>query len=176
LPPLNFLNPSRSLQTSDQPTILLRVNQFEDFVSRGIGFIVNGSRSGNKADSLPRGGGFALIRRAGGVLIPPPKSSQTMEIEKKISGDSVELMLPGRIDGAAANQLEVEVLAAIKQGAKSIFVNLAASTFLCSAGIRVLLQYHRQMKSKGLILLVTRPSAEVASTLEMTGFPELVEK
>lgn len=65
-----------------------------------------------------------------------------MEIEKKTSGDSVELMLSGRIDGAAANELEVEVLAAIKQGVKAIFVNLAQATFLCSAGIRVLLQYH----------------------------------
>lgn len=99
-----------------------------------------------------------------------------MEIEKKTSGDSLELMLSGRIDGAAANQLEVEVLAAIKQGVGAIFVNLAQATFLCSAGIRVLLQYHRQMKTKGGKLLVTRPSPEVASTLEMTGFPELVEK
>jgi len=98
-----------------------------------------------------------------------------MEIEKKTSGDSMELMVPGRIDGAAANQLEVEVLAAIKQGVKAIYVNLAQATFLCSAGIRVLLQYHRQMKGKGLKLLVTRPSPEVASALEMTGFPELVE-
>jgi anti-anti-sigma regulatory factor len=32
------------------------------------------------------------------------------------------------------------------------------------------------MKSKGLKLLVSRPSPEVASALEMTGFPELVEK
>ena len=99
-----------------------------------------------------------------------------MEIEKKISGDNIELMLPGRIDGAAANQLEIEVLAAIKQGHKAIYVNLAQATFLCSAGIRVLLQYHRQMKGKGLKLLVSRPSAEVASALEMTGFPGLVEK
>lgn len=99
-----------------------------------------------------------------------------MEIEKKISGDSLELMVPGRIDGAAANQLEVEVLAAIKQGYKTIFVNLAEATFLCSAGIRVLLQYHRQMKSKGFRLLVSRPSPEVSTALEMTGFPELVEK
>lgn len=99
-----------------------------------------------------------------------------MEIEKRITADSWEFMLPGRVDGAAANQLEVEVLAAIKQGAKTIYVNLANATFLCSAGIRVLLQYHRQMKSKGLTLLATRPSAEVASALEMTGFPELVEK
>ncbi len=99
-----------------------------------------------------------------------------MEIEKKIAGDSLEIMVPGRIDGAAANQLEVELLAAIKQGFKSIYVNLAQATFLCSAGIRVLLQYHRQMKGKGLKLLVSRPSPEVASALEMTGFPELVEK
>jgi anti-anti-sigma factor len=99
-----------------------------------------------------------------------------MEIEKRITGDSWELLLPGRVDGAAANQLEIEILGAAKQGAKSIYVNLAQATFLCSAGIRVLLQYHRQMKGKGLTFLVTRPSPEVASALEMTGFPELVEK
>jgi anti-sigma B factor antagonist len=99
-----------------------------------------------------------------------------MEIEKKTSGDTLELMLAGRIDGAGANQLEIEVLAAIRQEFKSIFVNLAQATFLCSAGIRVLLQYHRQMKGRGLKFLVTRPSPEVASALEMTGFPELIEK
>ena len=99
-----------------------------------------------------------------------------MAIEKKITGDSWELLVPGRVDGPAANQLEVEVLAALRQGAKAIYVNLATATFLCSAGIRVLLQYHRQMKGKGLTFLVSRPSAEVAAALEMTGFPELVEK
>lgn len=101
---------------------------------------------------------------------------QFMEIEKKVSGSSLELMLSGRIDGVAANQLEIEVLAAIKQGVGDVFVNLAQATFLCSAGIRVLLQYHRQMKNKGHKLLVTRPSPEVASALEMTGFPELFER
>ena len=101
---------------------------------------------------------------------------KSMEIQKNITGDSWELLMTGRVDGPAANQLEVEVLAAIRAGAKAIYVNLANATFLCSAGIRVLLQYHRQMKGKGLVFLVTRPSADVAATLEMTGFPELVEK
>ena len=99
-----------------------------------------------------------------------------MAIEKKITGDSWELLLSGRVDGVAANQLEVEVIAALREGAKAIYVNLATATFLCSAGVRVLLQYHRQMKGKGLTFLVTRPSEEVASALEMTGFPELIEK
>jgi len=99
-----------------------------------------------------------------------------MEIQKRITGDNWEFFLPGRVDGPAANQLEIDVLAATKQGAKAIYVNLAESTFLCSAALRVLLQHHRQMKSKGLYLLVTNPSADVASTLALTGFPELVEK
>lgn len=99
-----------------------------------------------------------------------------MAIEKNITGDSWELLMTGRVDGPAANQLEVEVLAAQRQGAKAIYVNLANASFLCSAGIRVLLQYHRQMKGKGLTFLVTRPSPDVAAALEMTGFPELIEK
>jgi anti-anti-sigma factor len=98
-----------------------------------------------------------------------------MEIEKRINADCWEFLLSGRVDGIAANQLEIEILNAIKQNARTIYVNLAQATFLCSAGIRVLLQYHRQMKNKGLVLLATRPSAEVASALEMTGFPELIE-
>jgi len=99
-----------------------------------------------------------------------------MEIEKRITADCWEFILSGRVDGAVANQLEVEVLAAMKQNARTIYVNLAEATFLCSAGIRVLLQYHRQMKNKGLVLLATRPSAEVADALQMTGFSALVEK
>src|SRR5262245_2980441 len=67
-------------------------------------------------------GEFGLNRRAGSGLILPLKFSPAMVIEKKTSGDSLELMLSGRIDGAAANQLEVEVLAAIKQGVKAIFI------------------------------------------------------
>jgi len=61
-----------------------------------------------------------------------------MEIQKRITGDSWEYILTGRVDGAVANQLEVEVLAAMKQNARTIYVNLAQATFLCSAGIRVL--------------------------------------
>ena len=86
------------------------------------------------------------------------------------------MILPGRVDGAMANQLEIEILAALRQGAKNIFVNLVEATFLCSAGLRVLLQYHRQAKAQGKTLMVTRPSADIAAAIEMTGFSGLVEK
>jgi anti-anti-sigma factor len=96
----------------------------------------------------------------------------SMPIEKKSSGEGVELFVAGRVDGAAANELEVAVLEAMRAGAKTIYVNLSQATFLCSAGLRVLLQYWRQMKNGGKALWVANPSSEVNSVLAMTGFRE----
>lgn len=95
-----------------------------------------------------------------------------MQISKQASGDSCEIFLNGRIDGAAANDLEVEVLAVIRTGVKTVHINMAEATFLCSAGLRVLLQYWRQMRNGGKTLWVANPSPEVDAVLAMTGFRE----
>jgi len=97
-----------------------------------------------------------------------------MSITKNTTGNSWELMVSGRLDGAAANQLEVEILGAIKAGAKEIFINMSQAEWMCSAGIRVILQYYRQMKNQGKVLLVTRPSEAVNDILEMTGFKDMI--
>lgn len=97
-----------------------------------------------------------------------------MNVAKTINGQCHELLVTGRIDGPGANQLELEVLDAIRAGGNPIYVNLAGATFLCSAGIRVLLQYWRQMKNSQRLLQVTRPSAEVEAVLETTGFKDLI--
>jgi len=93
-----------------------------------------------------------------------------MPINKMPSGDGTELVVAGRLDGAAANELEIEVLAVMRSGAKNIYVNLAEASFLCSAALRVLLQYWRQMKNSGRALYVTKPSAEADAVLRMSGF------
>jgi anti-sigma B factor antagonist len=97
-----------------------------------------------------------------------------MAITTTTSADSWEITVPGRIDGELANRLEVEVLAAVKAGAKEIFINLSQADWICSAGIRVILQYYRQMKNSQKVLLVTRPSPSIDSILEMTGFKDLI--
>jgi len=100
-----------------------------------------------------------------------------MEIQNFFTGDTCEMRLAGRIDGAGANQLEEELLKVIRSGTKAIYVNLSEATFLCSAGLRVLLQYWRQMKNAQKVLLATRPSPEVDAVLGTCGFREmLVEK
>ncbi len=100
-----------------------------------------------------------------------------MSITRQSKGDECEFILPARVDGPTANQLEIEVLEVMRGGARTILINLAAANFLCSAGIRVILQYHRQMKSQGKVLLVSGTSPEIDQVLELTGFrDQIVEK
>jgi anti-sigma B factor antagonist len=106
------------------------------------------------------------------VGIPVMISAFVMPITKKTSAEFTELFVSGRIDGAAANELEIAVLEASRSEVKTVYVNLAEATFLCSAGLRVLLQYWRQMKKVGKSLVVANPSPDVDSVLTMTGFRE----
>jgi anti-anti-sigma factor len=99
-----------------------------------------------------------------------------MEIQHFVTGDTIELRVRGRIDGEGANQLEEDILA-VRSKVNVIYVNLHQTTFLCSAGLRVLLQYWRQMQNNQKLLQVTNPSPEVLAVLSTTGFKNtLVEK
>ena len=134
--------------------------------------------SPHQTDHYRTSASYALNKNVAGALTSrfnqPVPNRKPMAIRKLTTGESCELVVPGRIDGALANQLEIDILAAIREGFNSIYVNLAEASFLCSAGMRVLLQYHRQMKNNKKTLLVTRPSPEVDSILELTGFRELI--
>ncbi len=97
-----------------------------------------------------------------------------MAMRKIVSGTDCELVLDGRIDGPAANELEVEVLGLAKTPLQAVYVNLAGADFLCSAAIRVLLQHHRQWKALGRTLVVSRTSPEVDEILDLTGMRDLI--
>ena len=106
-----------------------------------------------------------------------------MDIQKNLARDSCELVVSGRIDGEGANRLEAELLAILfekkpdQPSPKTLYVNLANATFLCSAGLRALMQHARTMKSRQGQLLVSRPSPEAAEVLKMAGvYDQLVEK
>ena len=107
-----------------------------------------------------------------------------MDIQKNLGRDSCELLVSGRVDGEGANQLETEILAILfhknkdaEPGPKTLYVNLSNATFLCSAGLRALMQHSRTMKSRQGQLLVSRPSPEATEVLKMAGvYDQLVEK
>ena len=97
-----------------------------------------------------------------------------MPLRTNQHGNDHEILVSGRVDGQLANDLEVAILASTKAGATSIVVNMAEANFLCSAGIRVLLQYARQLKNAGKSLVVSSPSPEVNSVLQSTGFAQMI--
>ena len=127
---------------------------------------------------------YALAQLATKAFNSTAKHARTMEIQRNIAGDSCELLISGRIDGEGANQLDEGILAILfnknkdsKQDPKTIYVNLNGATFLCSAGVRALMQHSRTMRSRQGQLLVTRPSPEAAEVLKMAGlYEQLVEK
>ena len=97
-----------------------------------------------------------------------------MEIKNAVKGEITELVVEGRVDGPGANRLEEEILKAIRAGAAKVYVNLAGSDFLSSSGVRVLLQYFKQMRQEKKSLFVTQPSSNVESILALTGLKDLI--
>ncbi len=84
------------------------------------------------------------------------------------------MVVTGRVDGEGANKLEMELLNTIAAGAKNIVVEMSDVTFLCSAGLRALLQYWRQMQNKGGSLHVADPSEAAMALLGTSGFKDML--
>lgn len=97
-----------------------------------------------------------------------------MIIQKSVHGDTHDLIVTGRIDGEGANQLEIALLHSISSGAKTITVEMSGVSFLCSAGLRALLQYWRQLHNKGGVLHVEDPSPEAMTVLGTSGFKDML--
>jgi anti-anti-sigma factor len=97
-----------------------------------------------------------------------------MIIQKNAHGDTHELIVTGPCDGGGANQLEIALLSSIAAGAKTITVDMNGVSFLCSAGLRALLQYWRQMHNKGGVLHVEDPSPEAMTVLGTSGFKSML--
>jgi anti-sigma B factor antagonist len=97
-----------------------------------------------------------------------------MPIQKTIAGTECELIVRGRVDGALANDLEVEILQLAKTPLTALLINLAEANFLCSAAIRVILQHHRQWAKQGRKLLISRTSEQVDQILDLTGMRDMI--
>lgn len=100
-----------------------------------------------------------------------------MEINRQARGDVLVLKAAGRLDAYWAAHLGNEISDVLRQGARQIELNLKDVPYISSAGIRVLLQSHKQLKGIEGSFAVTEPSEGVKAVLELAGVAELlVEK
>lgn len=97
-----------------------------------------------------------------------------MEITKRQAGTHMEVTVTGRLDAQSANRLSEELAALVRGGLRQVKLDLAELDFMSSAGLRVLLQYYKQLKGMQGSLVVSQASAPVKMVMALAGFEELL--
>jgi len=97
-----------------------------------------------------------------------------MEITRQPHGDVLVLYATGRLDAYWATHLGNEISDVLRQGTRHIELNLKEVAYISSAGIRVLLQSHKQLKAIEGSFAVTEPSENVTAVLTLAGVAELL--
>ena len=96
-----------------------------------------------------------------------------MEIKITENGTSVTLAIEGYLDTRTAKDAE-EVFAEVGQKYDEILIDLAGTSYISSAGIRVLRKLYANMYKKGGRFSMINPGEEVLRVLEMTGLLDLL--
>lgn len=97
-----------------------------------------------------------------------------MEITKQQVGEVLEIHITGRLDAYWADHLTTSLSDAIREGAHQISLNMSEVSYMSSAGIRVLLQFYKQLKGIQGSFVVSNPSEQVKMVLELAGFKDLL--
>ncbi len=91
-----------------------------------------------------------------------------MDITQTLTGDLMHVAVAGRLDSYWADHLSDTLGKVVRQGHHRIRLDCSQVNFLSSSGIRVLLQFHKQLKSISGSFLVVSPSRPVLEVLEVT--------
>jgi anti-sigma B factor antagonist len=91
-----------------------------------------------------------------------------IDIDRRPGETDVVLVVRGRLDAESAAELRHAVAAEVRQGVQAITLDLVETTFLSSAGIRVLFETQREARAAGGDCQVGAASPSVRRVLELT--------
>ena len=95
-----------------------------------------------------------------------------MNIIKNLNDGVLEVAVEGRLDTTTAPDLEKEVSESL-EGVKELIFNLEKLEYISSAGLRVLLVCHKNMKKQGEMKVVGCNDV-VYEIFEITGFSDIL--
>ena len=98
-----------------------------------------------------------------------------MNIEIKERNGSYIGILSGWIDTAEATQFLEDLKPLMANANKSIELNCAKLEYICSLGLRGLLQLKKESAAKGGSMILTHVEGEVQKILKLTGFDRLFD-
>lgn len=91
------------------------------------------------------------------------------------TGDERVTFTPrGELDLATAPELEEKVLGAVREGGRSVVLDLRELTFMDSTGVRTIVAAHQLAEQSGNELKVVRPPREsaVSRVIEISGIDD----
>lgn len=92
-----------------------------------------------------------------------------MEITSLNDEGRHELQLQGRLDANWADRVDQAIEMAIQSGYHQVDLEFTRVDYVSSAGIRVLLKYHKQLRTVGGALRVLWPTPGVLEVLQLSG-------
>lgn len=95
-----------------------------------------------------------------------------MNIEKKINGETVALVLVGRLDTQTAPALENEIDSVIS-GIKELVFDMSGLEYISSAGLRIILKAQKVMSKQGSMRL-TGVNDSIMEVFDITGFLDIL--
>ncbi|MFZ0036826.1 MAG: STAS domain-containing protein [Candidatus Acidiferrales bacterium] len=97
-----------------------------------------------------------------------------MEIVTQQLGDALEVKVRGRLDNYWTEHLRKNIEEIIRGGAHSIRLNLSEVVYLSSAGVGLLVLFHKQLKAIGGSFVIASPSERVKQVLELCGLAPIL--
>ena len=95
-----------------------------------------------------------------------------MNITQEKNADKLTLFIEGRIDTQTAPKLE-EALGQSLDGVAKLIIDLKQTSYVSSAGLRVLLTAQKRMNKQGS-LTVTNANEDLMEIFEVTGFTDIL--
>jgi anti-anti-sigma factor len=100
--------------------------------------------------------------------------STAMEIVRQEREGALELLVRGRLDGYWAQHLAGAINEVLREGIHKLALNLSETTYVSSAGLRVLVDAYKQFAGVEGALRVVEPSAVVKQVLDLAGLGPLL--
>jgi anti-anti-sigma factor len=97
-----------------------------------------------------------------------------MEIITQQLDDALEVKVRGRLDNYWTEHLRGNLDNVIREGAHVIRLNLSEISFLSSAGVGLLVGFHKKLKSIGGSLVITSPSDRVKQILDLSRLSHIL--
>ncbi len=95
-----------------------------------------------------------------------------MNVEKKLNGEELTLIVSGRLDTQTAPELEKE-LNDVLSGVKELVFDFSNLEYISSAGLRIILKAQVAMNKQGS-MKITGANDNIMEVFDITGFLDIL--